>query len=230
MSEADIQGSTLYGYAAVWDTPWNPQLTQLHGYQETIRRGAFRLALEAVKQGAADVPLLWGHDRNQVLATTRAGTLKLAEDGKGLRVEAQLPNTQLGRDVREMIARGDVAGMSFGFFSEPQDSNLSKRNGIVHRAIQLIRRLVDVTLTWEPAYPSTSLEVRTASLAVPLEELEDAGGLIREQRHGGVIDGLKRSPGQMTPEEQERRYQRMLLRIAALEAGATSLDELPSLD
>jgi uncharacterized protein len=230
MSEADIQGNTLYGYAAVFDQPWNAAMTELNGYEERIARGAFRLALEAVRQGAADIPLLWGHDRNQVLATTRAGTLKLREDGKGLRVEAQLPNTQLGRDVKEMIGRGDVAGMSFGFFSEPQDSNLSRRNGVVHRTIQLIRRLLDVTLTWEPAYPSTSLELRSATLALPLEELQEADGLIREQRHGGRIDGLKRSPGQMTPEEQERRYQRMLLRIAALEAGATSLDELPPLD
>jgi uncharacterized protein len=230
MSEADVQGNTLYGYAARFGEAWNPQLTELHGYQETIAKGAFRNVLEAIRQGAADIPLLWQHDRNQVLATTRAGTLKLAEDDRGLRVEAKLPNTQLGRDVREMIARGDVAGMSFGFFSEPQDSNLAKRNGVVHRTIQLIRRLLDVTLTWEPAYPSTSLELRSASLALPLEELQEADGLIREQRYGGYVVGLKLGPGQLTPEEQERRYQRMLLRIAALEAGATSLDELPPLD
>jgi HK97 family phage prohead protease len=229
MSETDIQGNTLHGYAAVFDTPWNRQMTELNGYEERISRGAFRLALEAVKQGAADIPLLWGHDRNQVLATTRAGTLKLAEDGKGLHVEAQLPNTQLGRDVREMIARGDVAGMSFGFFSEPQDSNLSRRNGVVHRTIQLIRRLLDVTLTWEPAYPATSLELRSASLALPLEELQDADGLIREQRYGGHIVGLKRSPGQMTPAELDAWHARMHRRIDALEAGATSLDELPPL-
>jgi uncharacterized protein len=229
MSETDIQGNTLHGYAAVFDTPWNPAMTELHGYTETINRGAFRLALEAVRQGAADVPLLWQHDRNQVLATTRAGTLKLAEDGKGLHVEAQLPNTQLGRDVREMIARGDVAGMSFGMHTRPEDSNVSRRNGIVHRTIMLIRRLIDTTLTWEPAYPSTSIELRTAGFAVPLEELEDADGLLREQRCGGYVVGLKRSPGQMTPAELDAWHARMHRRIDALEAGATSLDQLPPL-
>jgi HK97 family phage prohead protease len=229
MSETDVQGNTLVGSAAVWDTPWNPEMTELHGYEERISRGAFRFALEAVRQGAADIPLLWGHDRNQVLATTRAGTLNLREDDKGLHVEAQLPNTQLGRDVREMIARGDVAGMSFGMYTRPEDSNLSRRNGIVRRTVMLIRRLLDVTATWEPAYPATSLELRSASLALPLEELEDADGLILERRHIGFIDGLKRSPSQMTPAELDAHFARMWARIDALEAGATSLDELPPL-
>jgi HK97 family phage prohead protease len=226
MSETDVRGNTMVGYAAVFDTPWRAAMTELHGYEETISRGAFRIALEAVRQGAADVPLLWQHDRNQVLARTGAGTLKLAEDEKGLHVEAQLPNTSLGRDVREMIARGDVAGMSFGMHTRPEDSNLSRRNGIVRRTIMLIRRLIDTTLTWEPAYSATSLELRSASLALPLEELEDADGLILERRHIGFIDGLKRSPGQMTPAELDAHFDRMRRRIDLLEDGATSLPPL----
>jgi hypothetical protein len=121
--ETDLQGNTLHGYAAVFDTPWNPLMTERHGYSETVARGAFRKALEAVNRGDVNVPLLWQHERNQVLATTKSGTLKLAEDGKGLHVEARLPNTSLGRDVREMIARGDVKGMSYGFESRREDSH-----------------------------------------------------------------------------------------------------------
>jgi hypothetical protein len=113
--------------------------------------------------------------------------------------------------------------------TRPEDSNVSRRNGIVHRTIMLIRRLIDTTLTWEPAYPSTSIELRTAGFAVPLEELEDADGLLREQRYGGYVVGLKRSPGQMTPAELDAWHARMHRRIDVLEAGATSLDQLPPL-
>jgi hypothetical protein len=39
----------------------------------------------------------------------------LVEDERGLKVRAQLPNTTLGRDTAELIRRGDVDSMSFGF-------------------------------------------------------------------------------------------------------------------
>jgi hypothetical protein len=100
----------------------------------------------------------------------------------------------------------------------------------VRRTIVAIRRLVDTTLTWEPAYPATSVELRSQTLALPVEELQGADGLIREQRYGGYVVGLKRSPGQRTPAQLDAYFATCRARIAALEAGATSLDELPPLN
>lgn len=171
--DAEMQGMNFRGYAAVFDSPWNQALIERMGYVESIARGAFRKALGAVKNGDYNVPLTWQHDRNSVLATTKSGNLSLREDGKGLLVEARLPDTTLGRDVREMIERGDVRGMSYGIESLREDSNLSRKNGVMHRSIANVRRLLDTTLTWEPTYDETTVELRNLSgfTALPLQAL-----------------------------------------------------------
>lgn len=173
--DAELAGSNFRGYAAVFDSPWAQDLIDKMGYSESIARGAFRKALGAVNAGDYNVPLTWQHDRNSVLATTRAGTLKLKEDGRGLVVDASLPNTTLGRDVRELIERGDVGGMSYGIETIPSvDSRMSRQNGVIHRSISNVRKLIDTTLTWEPSYPDTSVELRSQGFAaLPLQEILD---------------------------------------------------------
>jgi HK97 family phage prohead protease len=191
--DAEMQGMNFRGYAAVFDSPWNKALIERMGYVETVARGAFRKALGAVKAGEYNVPLTWQHDRNAVLATTKSGNLSLREDGKGLLVEARLPDTTLGRDVREMIERGDVHGMSYGIESLREDSTLSKQNGIMHRSIGNVRRLLDTTLTWEPSYDETTVELRSQSgfTALPLQELvggqEEQTGEAAEERSSLVV-------------------------------------------
>jgi HK97 family phage prohead protease len=99
-------GMTLRGYAAVFNSPSQPL-----PFIETIERGAFRDSLNSRN----DIKLLWNHDTSIVLGSSRAGTLKLVEDERGLYVEANLPDTQAGRDAVISIQRGDVTGFSFGF-------------------------------------------------------------------------------------------------------------------
>ena len=99
-------GMTLRGYAAVFNSPSQPL-----PFTETIEPGAFRDSLKSRN----DIKLLWNHDTGTVLGSTRAGTLKLTEDLNGLLVEAQLPDTQAGRDAATLIRRGDVNAFSFGF-------------------------------------------------------------------------------------------------------------------
>ena len=103
-SEGD--GMTLRGYAAVFNSPSQPL-----PFIETIERGAFSNSLKS----GNDVKLLWNHDTGIVLGSTRAGTLRLMEDERGLLVEADLPDTQAGRDAAVSIQRGDVTAFSFGF-------------------------------------------------------------------------------------------------------------------
>jgi HK97 family phage prohead protease len=50
-----------------------------------------------------------------VLGSTSGGTMRLREDDKGLWIEVDPPETQVGRDVVEYIRRGDVTGQSFMF-------------------------------------------------------------------------------------------------------------------
>ena len=167
--DADLKGRNFRGYAAVFDTPWSDDLVKKYGYVEEVRRGTFRKALGA----GNDVPLLWQHDHNQLLATTKSGALTLEEDGKGLLVEAKLPKTGLGEYVREMIERGDVQGMSYGREPGPQDQSFERRGGIIYRIVKGAQKLTDVTLTWQPAYPGTNVELRSGFVATPLQELLD---------------------------------------------------------
>jgi HK97 family phage prohead protease len=100
-------GMTFEGYASVF----NSQSEDLGGFREVVAPGAFKRSLRSRN----DIKLLWNHDTGSVLGSTRAGTVTLVEDERGLKVRAQLPNTTLGRDTAELIRRGDVDSMSFGF-------------------------------------------------------------------------------------------------------------------
>lgn len=166
--DAELKGRMFRGYAAVFDTPWNQDLTDAMGYIEKISKGAFRKALGRT----SDVPLLLGHDRNQMIATTKSGNLRVKEEPKGLLAEAKLPDNALGEYARTMIEAGDIQGMSYGISLDPKRDVLqSKSDGVITRTIVNAQRLLDVSLTWEPAYSATSVELRSQGfVALPSQE------------------------------------------------------------
>ena len=53
---------------------------------------------------------LFNHERGALLGRTCSGTLRLSEDGTGLRYEIDLPDTTVGRDVAALLERGDLTG------------------------------------------------------------------------------------------------------------------------
>jgi uncharacterized protein len=147
---ADAPG-TLTGYAAVFG-----ELSQvLYGmFREKIDRGAFAASL------GGDIKALWNHDTNLPLGRTKSGTLKLAEDAHGLRVEIDPPDTQAGRDALESIRRGDVDQMSFGF-EVLEDSWDQEESGMLIRTLRKVA-LYEVSPVVFPAYPATSISARTS--------------------------------------------------------------------
>jgi HK97 family phage prohead protease len=105
-TRAEADARTLVGYAAVFNSD-----ADIGGYWvERIMPGAFTASLKT-----ADVRALINHDTGRVIGRVQAGTLRLAEDDKGLRVEIDVPNTTDGNDLWELVSRGDISGMSFGF-------------------------------------------------------------------------------------------------------------------
>jgi HK97 family phage prohead protease len=142
----DSDGMHLEGYAAVF----NSRSENLGGFTETIAPGAFRSSLKSRN----DIKLLWNHDSGAVLGSTRAGTLSLTEDDKGLRVSATLPNTTHGRDASELIRRGDVTAFSFGFSLPTRGGDSWNDNG-TERVLKSVR-LHEVSLVAFPAYPGTA--------------------------------------------------------------------------
>lgn len=148
-TELRAAGRKLEGYAAVFDSP-----ARVAGFTEIIKPGAFKATLEK----RADVLALVDHDPSRLLARTGSGTLRLAEDSRGLHFEIDVPDTQLGRDVLALAERRDLGGMSFSFHPRAQAWPATDRREL--RAVDLIE--VSVVQAF-PAYAATSVSARSAS-------------------------------------------------------------------
>jgi len=159
-------GMTFVGYAAKFNS-WSEDLG---GFREQIEPGAFKRSLRA----RGDVKLLINHDTGRVLASTRAGTMRLSEDEVGLRVEASLPNNTEGRDMAESLRRGDYSKMSFGF-SVMKDS---WNSDMTERSLKSVK-FFEASIVAFPAYSETEAMVRSldkvaARAQVDADELADA--------------------------------------------------------
>jgi HK97 family phage prohead protease len=164
-------GMTLRGYAAVFNSPSQPL-----PFTETIAQGAFRDSLNSRN----DVKLLWNHDTGTVLGSTRAGTLKLSEDSKGLLVEANLPDTQAGRDAATLIKRGDVNAFSFGFRVPANGDEWPSADQRILKRVNVH----EVSLVAFPAYTATegTASVRAMTeLADKIAKLAEIRGVSAEE-------------------------------------------------
>lgn len=151
---AVVKGDTLAGYAAVFD-----QATQIRGGWESIAPGAF----DDVLARGDDVVALRDHDPTLLLGRTSSGTLRLRTDDQGLGFEVDLPDTAYAHDVRQLVARGDLAGASFGFL--PGGDSLSTAgDGRQLRTHTAVKRLLDVSVVALPAYEGTSVSLRSLLL------------------------------------------------------------------
>jgi HK97 family phage prohead protease len=105
-----VAGRKLAGYAAVFGVP--AQIGGPGGFTESIARGCFAASLA---DPGNDPVMLVDHDPSKLIGRRSSGTLRLAEDGHGLSFEADLPDTQLARDLLTMVERGDCRSCSFAF-------------------------------------------------------------------------------------------------------------------
>jgi HK97 family phage prohead protease len=167
-------GMTLRGYAAVFNSPSQPL-----PFIETIAPGAFRDSLNPAKRN--DIKLLWNHDTSVVLGSTRAGTLRLTEDERGLLVEADLPQTQAGKDAAISIQRGDVTAFSFGFRIPAGGDEWASASERVLKRVNLHEVSVGVAF---PAYTGTdgSATVRAMNeLSEKILQLAELRGVSAEE-------------------------------------------------
>ena len=149
---ADPQGNgmSFSGYAAVFNSPSEPL-----PFIERIAPGAFSRSLKSKN----NVRMYMNHDSSMLLATTRAKTLRLSEDSKGLFVDASLPDTSIGRDLSVLMQRGDVNSMSFGF-TVPSGGDMWSDDG-QSRELRQIKLYEVSVVTGFPAYSATTAAVRS---------------------------------------------------------------------
>jgi HK97 family phage prohead protease len=149
-------GLSFRGYAAVFAS----QSEDLGGFREVIRAGAFSKTLK----DKAGVRMLWNHNDDVVLGSTKSKTLRLTEDERGLLAEADLPNSEWGRPVAEALRRGDIDAMSFGFMVR-RDTWPDKNT---RELVEV--RLIEVSPVVWPAYPATSATVRHLAQVAGVDE------------------------------------------------------------
>ena len=193
-------GMSFTGYAAVFNSDSEPL-----PFIERIAQGAFKKSLKS----RMPIKMYMNHDSSMLLASTRSKTLRLQEDSKGLLVEADLPDTTVGRDLSVLMKRGDVDSMSFGF-SVPAGGDKWSDDGMSRELRQV--RLHEVSVvTGFPAYTATSASVRSLDilaertgvdadkLAEAITVLEAGGTLSDESADllSGAVSKLRAEPAKV---------------------------------
>lgn len=167
MRAVDTDDGTMRvsGYAMLFDNP-----TVLYSIgRQNIMECIDSAALDGCDM--SDVVFDRGHAmEDKLLARTKNNTLTLSVDNKGLYFEAEIANTQEGRDTYELIKRGDLRGCSFAASITEQRYD----NSTYTYKIFKFKKLFDVAAVTFPAYEDTELtaEQRSALGIDAIEELE----------------------------------------------------------
>ena len=159
--EEDEQKMVLEGYAIVFD-----QETLIgdkeKGFIESINRNALKDA------NMKDVPMKYNHDDSfLIIARTRNNSLRLTVDDIGLKVRAELIDTDSNKDIYKMVKAGLLDKMSFAFTVSSQ--KIDRSGDIPKRTITGIDRLYDVSIVDLPAYDQTSIVVGRSLALVDTE-------------------------------------------------------------
>lgn len=139
----------IEGYFAVF----NSNYTLWPGATESIDPGAFDDALND------DIRALIDHETRLVLGRTKAKTLELKVDNKGLwgRIEVNDAD-QDAMNLYARVERGDVNQCSFGFDIFEEDTTYND-DDTVHWTIKKVK-LYEVSVVTFPAYEDTSVQAR----------------------------------------------------------------------
>lgn len=155
------------GKAAPYESLSKPMKVKTAGgkevrFREKIAKGAFDDVLKG-KGAGGEALMLVGHDPHKALARRSVGTLKFEDKPDGLYFEAVPANTTLARDTAEDVKAGNIRGMSIGF-GDPED-RWEKINGENVRTLTRVP-LKEVSATTIPAYEDTTIESRSAEMAI----------------------------------------------------------------
>ncbi|MFF4408122.1 HK97 family phage prohead protease [Streptomyces sp. NPDC001404] len=172
-SRTEIRSSgdtlTARGYAY----RFNEVSSNLGGFVERILPGAGRASLSA-----NDVLATFNHNVDNVLGRRSSGTLRVGEDDHGGWYEIDLPDTTTGRDLAELLRRGDIKGSSFTFRVNQGGQRRAgaddPASGLPVREITSMD-VLEVGPVLSPAYPTTDAALRSiaACLGVDLRAADE---------------------------------------------------------
>lgn len=145
----------IEGYFAVFDSPY----VLWDGATEIVKPGAFAGCL------SGDIRALIDHDTRLVLGRTKAGTLTLREDARGLYGTIKINRDDAdAMSLYARVQRGDVDQCSFGFDIE-EETFVDLGGGQCRWEINKVNQLYEVSVVTYPAYEETAVKARHADLA-----------------------------------------------------------------
>lgn len=186
------ESRTIEGYALKFGVRSRLLCDWWNNYYEVLEPGCVtREMLD--KQ---DIKLTMFHDRQLVLARSNKGngTLSYEVDKVGVKFWAEMPHTVDGDKALELVSRGDIAGCSFIYSTDEDDSEnavsyerLDEKGDdgedILLRHVKRIDNVYDFTITTDPAYEQTDVSKR---------EVEAAGIKFDQQPKPKQIDESKK--------------------------------------
>ena len=151
-TRAEDDGLYISGYFSVFNSIY--QLWE--GATESVAETAFDETL------SGDIRCLVDHETRLVLGRTKAGTLTLKTDSRGLWGEVRInPKDTDAMNLYERVKRGDVDQCSFGF--RILDEEFTDHGTSVHWTIKKVE-LYEVSVVTFPAYQDTSVSARERDL------------------------------------------------------------------
>lgn len=134
----------------------------------------------------SDVKALVDHDTAKVLGRTKANTLSLSVDDKGLYGEITVnENDQEAMNLYSRVVRGDVDQCSFGF-EILNEEMIQNSDGTVKFIIKSLK-LYEVSVVTFPAYQDTAVEARSKQIKEAQERTLQA----RKKNLKEKLDGIK---------------------------------------
>lgn len=180
-------GSTQHvisGYAVVFEQYSRSFYDE---WVEIIDRNAF------ANTDMSDVVMVVDHSNevSDVLARSRngVGTLNISVDEKGVMFRFAVPDTTVGRDIVQLIERGDISECSFAFWTKADEWRYGVAFGdkiMDERRIMEVARLADLSIVVRGAYPTTSVGVDERAM-VSAMRLEATPGR-EEEKHSMSVE------------------------------------------
>jgi len=151
-------GPVIRGYATVYGEDYDVWGGPPYGFREIVEPGA---ADKSVTE-RDDVYLFFDHE-GLPLAATKAGTLTLASDSRGLYSEARPDRgSPYSMEIISRLERGELDAMSFAFEVIQDEWN----QDYTERSIREVK-LFDVSVVSFPANPATVVGLRKDIVTVP---------------------------------------------------------------
>ena len=161
--EASDDEMIAEGYATTFNEPYelfsfdNWEGYRVH-FMEQVDRGAFQ------NTDMRDTIMQYNHE-GRVFARVSNDTLRLTTDAHGLKVEADLGGTEIGRQLYEEIRGGYTNRMSFGFTVKTEDR--SEKRDEENKTIEILRTITGISRLWDvsavsiPANDGTEISARS---------------------------------------------------------------------